>query len=64
MPRTQLSDERLNAIVAEVMATQDRMQDAATAEKMRGTRCLCCEQPIAGEAPGHTRECADCAGYA
>lgn len=64
MSRLSLPDSRLEAIVAEVMATQDRMQDDATAEKMSGARCLCCEQPISGPAPGHTRECASCAEYA
>lgn len=61
--RMQLTDARLEAIVTEVMATQDRAQDEATVEKMRGARCLCCEHSIAGPAPGHTRECDDCAGY-
>lgn len=63
--RLALSDERLNAIVAEVMASMRASEDAAIAEKSDGRRCMCCESPILTPNPsGGTRECDSCARYA
>jgi hypothetical protein len=59
-----LPQDHIDAIVAEVEATQRAAEDRAMAEKMAGTRCQECDGPIPGEPPGRgMRKCAECASW-
>lgn len=59
--RTQPSDARLDEIVREVSAEQERAEDEAMRQKMRGERCFSCDTWL-GLSTGGTRYCSDCYG--
>ncbi len=59
-----LPQSRIDEIVAECRAAQMAAEDQAMAEKMAGTRCQECEQPIDEPPPSPgMRPCAECASY-
>lgn len=56
--RTPFPQERIDQIVAEVMAATEAADEARAKAVAAGARCMCCDEPLPPGPPG--RECDAC----